>query len=634
MTLPTEERKEGDYHHPVESGTTSRESRQIPEAPWFLKGEPVQSPPDGSRPRRAVKPVTRYDPSAHIASTHSMDELWEMSANLPAQCRPIVERERVIDSSRGESAFILTIERALNLLGNKALDSINKEMLAMLTKKVFEPVDWGRLTMTQKKSAIRSSLFLKQKTVPEPKLKSRFVAGGHMQDKSLYATEEMSSPTVCNAAVTIVAAIAAREKRKVRSMDVGTAYLNADMKREVIMIIQPNLARIICNLKPEWTKFLRKDGCLVVRLLKALYGCVESAKLWYEDISGALASLGFTRNTRDECVFNVERSGHQVTVCLFVDDLLVTSIDEADLEWLRTEMVAKYKDVTSHGGEIHVYLGQTYDFSVAGEVKISMVDYITDAVDEFCVAGTRVTPATESLFIVNESSPALSTEKKAMFHSRVAKILYAALRSRPDVMLTVSFLTTRVSKSTEEDWTKLDRLLMYLNGTRNLGIVIRADEGMRVVAHIDASFAVHEDMKSHTGVYITIGKGPVSVSSKKQGLNTTSSTEAELVGISDGTVQVIWTREFLIGQGYQEQSALVYQDNTSTIALVKKGKARSARTRHIAIRYFFVKDRIEAKEMVVEHLGTDKIIADGLSKPLQGDAFRVSRDRMMGVRLD
>jgi hypothetical protein len=263
-----------------------------------------------------------------------------------------------------------------------------------------------------------------------------------------------------------------------------------------------------------------------------------------------------------------------------------------------------------------------------------MVDYITDAVDEFCVAGTRVTPATESLFIVNESSPALSTEKKAMFHSRVAKILYAALRSRPDVMLTVSFLTTRVSKSTEEDWTKLDRLLMYLNGTRNLGIVIRADEGMRVVAHIDASFAVHEDMKSHTGVYITIGKGPVSVSSKKQGLNTTSSTEAELVGISDGTVQVIWTREFLIGQGYQEQSALVYQDNTSTIALVKKGKARSARTRHIAIRYFFVKDRIEAKEMVVEHLGTDKIIADGLSKPLQGDAFRVSRDRMMGVRLD
>jgi hypothetical protein len=175
-------------------------------------------------------------------------------------------------------------------------------------------------------------------------------------------------------------------------------------------------------------------------------------------------------------------------------------------------------------------------------------------------------------------------------------------------------------------------MMMYLNGTRELGVIIRTDEPMRVYAHIDASFAVHEDMKSHTGVYITLGRGPILVSSKNQGLNTTSSTESKLVGVSDGTPQVIWTREFLIGQGYKEQSAKVYQDNTSTITLAEKGKARSARTRHIAIRYFFVKDRMVAGEIVVEHMPTDKIIADGLTKPLQGAAFRLSRDRMMGYR--
>ena len=91
---------------------------------------------------------------------------------------------------------------------------------------------------------------------------------------------------------------------------------------------------------------------------------------------------------------------------------------------------------------------------------------------------------------------------------------------------------------------------MYFNGCPELGIILRADDGIQVLAHIDASFAVHSDMKSHTGGFITLGSGPVYVSSKRQTLVTKSSTEAELVGLSDVLPQVLWTREFLIGQGY------------------------------------------------------------------------------------
>jgi hypothetical protein len=211
--------------------------------------------------------------------------------------------------------------------------------------------------------------------------------------------------------------------------------------------------------------------------------------------------------------------------------------------------------------------------------------------------------------------------------------LYVALRCRPDVLLTESFLTSRVSKPTVEDWKKLDRLLMYLNGTRQLGIVLNASTGVQVIAHIDASFAVHDNMKSHTGCFITMGVGPVVASSKKQSLVTRSSTEAELVGLADSLPQVIWTRDFLKAQGYDAKPAVVYQDNTSTIALAKKGRSTSPRTRHIAIRYYFVKDREDAGEVIVTHLGTSEIIADGLTKPLQGDAFRVSRDRLLGGML-
>jgi hypothetical protein len=131
-------------------------------------------------------------------------------------------------------------------------------------------------------------------------------------------------------------------------------------------------------------------------------------------------------------------------------------------------------------------------------------------------------------------------------------------------------------------------------------------------------------LRSYTGIFITLGGGPVNASSRKQSLVAKSSTEAELIGASDALPQILWTREFLI------KPATLYQDNTSTIALIRKGRSTSARTKHIAIRYFFIKDREDAGEVTVEHMGTDAIAAIGLTKPLQGDAIRISRDRLMG----
>ena len=143
-----------------------------------------------------------------------------------------------------------------------------------------------------------------------------------------------------------------------------------------------------------------------------------------------------------------------------------------------------------------------------------------------------------------------------------------------------------------------------------------------VRAQVDASFAVHADMKSHTGIWITLGFGGFYIRSTKQRLMTKSSTESELVGMSDAIPMVIWFRNFLAAQGYDLLPAIICQDNQSTIALAEKGKSTSDRTRHIDIRYFFIKDLIERKEIVVEYLRTEDMIADLLTKPLQGQKFR------------
>jgi hypothetical protein len=162
-----------------------------------------------------------------------------------------------------------------------------------------------------------------------------------------------------------------------------------------------------------------------------------------------------------------------------------------------------------------------------------------------------------------------------------------------------------------------------------MGIVLEASNYLSVIAYVDASYGVHEDMKSHTGCTIGIGRGPVYAKSTGQKLNTKSSAESELVALSDSAGQIIWTRNFLIAQGYNIDAATVYEDNQATIAMVNNGKSNSERTRHIAIRFYFVADRVASKEIKIEYMETGSMIADILTKPLQGALFKRLRDMLL-----
>ena len=451
------------------------------------------------------------------------------------------------------------------------------------------------------------------------------VGGGHLQDRSLYADDEINSPTASLQSVFMVATLAAQESRKVMTMDIGSAYLNADMQKEVNMMLEKEIAEILVKVDPKYKAFLNSNGSVVVRLKKALYGCVESAKLWYLNISKRLVSLGFKTNKKDECIFNKVHEGKQLTACLYVDDLLCTCEAETGLHWLKSELIKAYKDVNVAEGPVHSYLGMTLDWSKPAQVAVTMKGYIEDMLANYEVRGERATPASADLFSIDSSSPVLEFDLKEAFRSRVAKLLFLAKRVRPDTLLAVQFLTTRVNEPRTQDWNKLTRVLQYINATRGLGIVLEATKSLQVLAYIDASYAVHGDYRSHTGGIITLGSGPVFTKSSKQKLNVVSSTEAELVAISDVLPQLIWTREFLVEQGYSVDPITLYQDNTSTIHLANNGKSGAERTRHIAIRYFWISDRIAAGEMKIEHLGTSEMIADYLSKPLQGELFRKLR---------
>jgi hypothetical protein len=541
---------------------------------------------------------------------------------LPQPSKAILDSENYF-------AFNISVKKALQQMPDLAKESMTKELAQLHQKGVWIPQDH---TFRATNRPIRSFMFLKEKRSSSgafEKVKARLVADGSHQDRSQLSFEDVSSATVHSPFVFMVAAIAAKESRKVRIIDIAGAYLNADISQhQVYMELDSTMVSLLIDIDPLYKTYVRPNGSIVVLLVKALYGCIESAKLWFDLISSFLKDNGFKSNPIDPCVLNKTVHGSQCTVLLYVDDLFISCVDSKAIDDLESLLKTRFQEITVKSGTIVSYLGMTFDFSTFGQATVTMEGFISDLLEFATVTGSAVTPASSMLFEVRES-PLLDPTRTDLFHSLVARVLYLAKRCRPDLLLPTSFLSTRVQSPDTDDWSKLQRMLKYLSCTQDLGITLVASDPLCIYAHIDASYGVHATGKSHTGMFVTLGSGPILVNSSKQHIVTKSSTEAELVALSDMCSSVIWTRDFLLSQGYDIPPAIVYQDNQSAMALISKGHSTSQRTRHVHVRYFWVKDRISSGELTLLYLPSSEMTADILTKPMQGEQFKTLRRALM-----
>ncbi len=157
-------------------------------------------------------------------------------------------------------------------------------------------------------------------------------------------------------------------------------------------------------------------------------------------------------------------------------------------------------------------------------------------------------------------------------------------------MLAISFLTTRVKAPDEDDWKKLLRVLGYLKGTIHFDLTISCDSLDKLTWYIDGSYAIHDDMKGHSGAVLMIGDSAVLSHSNKQKVNTRSSTEAELIAVDDNLPTIQWAKSFMMDQGY-DLTTVIKEDNKSTMLLMKNGRLSAGKRRkHLDIRYFYAKD--------------------------------------------
>jgi len=569
------------------------------------------------------------------------DGVMFFSNDSLSDAKPIPEEDRE-EWVLGVALAQYSITAGLKKFKEKGEKGVTKELTQMHDMRVFTPVLKDSLNKEERSKALASLMFLKEKR--DKTVKARMCADGRKQ-RGDWTKQESTSPTVATESVFITAVVDAHEERDVACYDIPGAFLHADSDEDITMILKGRLAELMVQVAPNlYRKYISVDrkgtAILYVKMQKAMYGLLRSALLFYRKLVAELENVGFKLNPYDPCVANKTINGKQMTVCWHVDDLKVSHVDPLEVtkfgQWLNATFGVT---VAEHRGKVHDYLGMIMDFSKKGKVSINMIEYIKGMIADFPeeIVSVKTSPAQDHLFDVRDPSMArLLPEEQAMaFHHTTAQLLFLSARARRDIQPCIAFLTTRVKAPDEDDWGKVKRVLGYLKGTLHMPLILSADSLTLSRWWVDAAYAVHHDCKGHTGAGMSFGQGMAMSYSWKQKVMTKSSTEAELVGVDDTLGYILWARYFMEEQGYDMDPSLLYQDNMSAILLETNGKASSSkRTKHIKVKYFYIKEKVDNGEIEIEHCPTDQMWTDINTKPKQGAVYRKFRGHVMGIPAD
>ena len=216
------------------------------------------------------------------------------------------------------------------------------------------------------------------------------------------------------------------------------------------------------------------------------------------------------------------------------------------------------------------------------------------------------------------------------YRSLIGSLLYLTA-TRPDIMYAVSLLSRFMQSPSQIHFGVGKRILRYLQGTKEFGIWYKTMTSSRLLGYTDSDWAGSvDDMKSTSGFAFSLGSGIFSWASKKQATVALSTAEAEYVAAAEATSQAIWLRRILKEMSeYQDKPTVIYCDNKSAIAMVKN-PVHHHRTKHIAIKYHFIREAEANNKVRLEYCTTEDQIADIFTKALPRPRFELLR-AMLGV---
>jgi hypothetical protein len=380
-----------------------------------------------------------------------------------------------VPPEQGESPATaqMSMNKGLKLFGEAGIEAVRSEMAQLHDRKVMKPVHSRELTPEERREALASLMFLKWKRCG--KVMGRGCADGWKQ-RRYTDRADAASPIVATEAVFLMAFIDAIENRDVAVVDIPGAFMQVDLDDETIHVrLTGKMVELLLEIDHElYESYLvceRGEMVMYVELLKALYGTMRAARLFWERLSKQLVDWGFTPNPYDSCVVNKMVDGKQLTVAWHVDDLKILHVSAKVVDDLITDLDSEFGKETPLSklrGKVHDYLWMTLDFSVPGQVTVTMIDYIKMICMDLPkdMVGKAATPAANHLFRVDDEDAApLDKDRADVFVHLTMQLLFLSQRARPDIRTAISFLCGCIQHPNGHDYKKLTRVMKYLQST-------------------------------------------------------------------------------------------------------------------------------------------------------------------------
>lgn len=472
---------------------------------------------------------------------------------------------------------------------------------------------WILTTLPSGKKVIDNKWVFKLKQGPDGKIeryKARLVVRGFSQEFGMNYFETYS-PVVKFTTLRAILALTASENLEVIQFDVKTAFLYGELEEEIYMK-QP----IGYN-----------DGTgRVCKLLKSLYGLKQASRCWNKRFSTFIQRFGFETSEADPCLFVNRRNEKKTFLTLYIDDGLLASNDPVFvrkiMDFLKMEFEMKFSNA-------NVYLGLQIKRCKDGAVFLHQTGYAEKMLKKFNMEGCN------GVAIPADPNSALHGIEELVdtvfpYREAVGSLMYLMVATRPDICYAVNVASRYIEKPDKTHVNAVKRIFKYLKATMDYGILYKAKPNSNLFVYSDADYAGDVDTRLSTGGYACLlGDGVISWASEKQKTVALSTTESEYIAACQAVKELIWLKGLLKNISNEFDKPYVYLDNQSALKLIKNPEFHK-RTKHIDVRYHFIRSKYEGGEFHLKYVSTNDQIADVFTKALGKAKFIVFR-RLLGI---
>lgn len=452
--------------------------------------------------------------------------------------------------------------------------------------------------------------------VEDLRYKARLVAKGYTQRYGV-DFNQVFSPVVKHSSIRLLLAVVARFNLELEQLDVKTAFLHGELEETIFMA------------QPEGF-VVEGEEDHVCLLKKSLYGLKQSPRQWYKRFDAFMVDIGYSRTDFDACVYFRRLPDNSfIYLLLYVDDMLIAAKSMIEINKLKTRLSGEF-EMKNLGAARKILGMEIRRDRKAGKLFLSQKSYLEKVVEKFGMQYAKpvsvpLAPHFKlSALLSPQSDEEVQRMSRVPYSSAVGSMMYAMVCTRPDIAQAVSVVSRYMGNPGEEHWQAVKWILRYLKGTTNLGLVFDSSEGSSrggVIGYVDSDYAGDLDKRrSISGYIFTLFGGVISWKAVLQPTVALSTTEAEYMAVTEAVKEALWLKGLAVSLGLEDEVPTVFCDSQSAIHLTQNQMFHE-RTKHIDIRYHFVREYISNGEIVVTKVGTKDNPADMMTKPVPVHKF-------------